>query len=82
MKEAPAGRADSTTRRTLWDRTVAPAASSFPEGGVQRAASVYRRCLAKVEQGQFYSLRDCLEVGHDALMIELNLKYWEAGPES
>lgn len=77
----PRGRTDGPTRNGLWDRVVAPAAASYPPEAVSRASAVYRRCLAKVEKGSFYSLRHCLEVGHDSLMIDLNIKYWEAGPE-
>ena len=78
----PPGRTDARTREALWSRVVTASAASFPPESVLRASSIYRRCLAKVERGNFYSLRDCLEIGHDALMIELNVKYWEAGPES
>jgi len=78
----PPGRTDLATRNSLWDRVVAPSAASFPPESVARAGSVYRRCLSKVEEGKFYSLRNCLKIGHDALMIDLNVKYWNAGPES
>lgn len=78
----PPGRTDARTRETLWSRVVEPAAASFPPDSVSRASSIYRRCLRKVEAGSFYSLRHCLEIGHDALMIGLNVKYWQAGPES
>lgn len=78
----PPGRVDGATRATLWDRVATPSAAAFPPTSVARAGSVYRRCLEKVEAGRYYSLRRCLEIGHDALMIELNLKYWQAGPES
>ncbi|MDH3229907.1 MAG: hypothetical protein OEN55_08960 [Alphaproteobacteria bacterium] len=77
----PPGRTDARTRESLWSRAVEPSAAAFLPDSVERASSVYRRCLAKVEAGRFYSLRDCLEIGHDALMIELNVKYWKAGPE-
>jgi len=78
----PPGRTDAATRSSLWDRVVAPSAASFPPGSVARAGSIYGRCLAKVDEGKFYSLRNCLKIGHDALMIDLNMKYWNAGPES
>lgn len=78
----PPGRTDARTRNTLWSRVVAPSAAAFPRDSVSRASSIYRRCLAKVEAGSFYSLRHCLEIGHDALMIDLNVRYWNAGPES
>jgi len=78
----PPGRTDAATRNTLWDRVVAPSAAAFPPAAVSRAGSLYQRCLAKVEAGSFYSLRNCLKIGHDALMIDLNVKYWQAGPES
>lgn len=78
----PPGRTDAATRNSLWDRVVAPSAAAFPADSVARASSVYRRCLAKVAAGRFFNLRRCLEVGHDTLMLDLNLKYWEAGPDS
>jgi hypothetical protein len=78
----PPGRADDETRNGLWDRAIAPNAAAFPRESVSRASSIYRRCLAKVEEGAFFNMRDCLEIGHDALMLDLNVKYWEAGPES
>lgn len=78
----PPGRADDETRAGLWERVIAPNLSAFPGESISRASSIYRRCLAKVEEGSFFNMRDCLEIGHDALMLDLNVKYWEAGPES
>ncbi len=78
----PPGRTDDETRAGLWDRAIAPNAATFPRESVSRASSIYRRCLTKVEEGTFFTMRDCLEIGHDALMLDLNVKYWEAGPES
>ncbi len=78
----PPGRTDDETRNGLWDRAIAPNAAAFPRESVSRASSLYRRCLGKVEEGTFFNMRDCLEIGHDALMLDLNVKYWEAGPES
>lgn len=81
LNALPQARADDETRNGLWDRAIAPYSASHSTESVSRASSVYRRCLAKVEEGSFYTLRDCLEIGHDALMLDLNVKYWEAGPE-
>ncbi|UCH73236.1 MAG: hypothetical protein JSU82_12850 [Rhodospirillales bacterium] len=78
----PAGRTDAATRTALWDRVVTSSTGNLTPAGVARAAAIYQRCLAKVASGSFYSLRSCLEIGHDALMIDLNVKYWKAGPES
>lgn len=78
----PPGRTNRGTRDALWDRIVAPSAPALPAAGVARARALYQRCLSKVEAGSFYSLRNCLEIGHDALMIDINVKYWKAGPES
>ena len=82
LNALPQGRTDDDTRSGLWDRAVAPFKSSYPPESVSRAQSIYQRCLAKVEAGSFFNMRDCLEIGHDALMLDLNVKYWEAGPES
>lgn len=82
LNALPHGRTDDETRTGLWGRAAAPFSASYPADSVSRASGIYRRCLAKVEEGSFYTLRDCLEIGHDALMIDLNVKYWEAGPES
>ena len=71
----PRGRADDETRTGLWDRSIAP----YPVESVSRASSIYRRCLAKVEEGSFHKLRDCPEIGRDALMPGLNVKYWKNG---
>jgi hypothetical protein len=78
----PPGRTDDETRTGLWDRAIAPNAAAFSRESISRASSIYRRCLIKVEEGTFFNMRDCLEIGHDALMLDLNVKYWEAGPES
>ncbi|MBE9555150.1 MAG: hypothetical protein IMF05_16935 [Proteobacteria bacterium] len=82
LNALPRGRADDETRAGLWDRAIAPYSASYPAESVSRASGIYRRCLTKVEEGSFFNLRDCLEIGHDTLMLDLNVKYWEAGPES
>lgn len=82
LNALPPGRTDDDTRGGLWERAVAPHTAGQPPESVTRAQGIYRRCMAKAESGDFYSLRDCLEIGHDALMLDINLKYWEAGPGS
>jgi hypothetical protein len=82
LNALPRGRANDQTRTGLWDRAIAPYSASYPAESVSRASGLYRQCLAKVEEGKFFNMRDCLEIGHDALMLDLNVKYWEAGPES
>lgn len=82
LNALPKGRTDAATRAGLWNRAAAPHAGDYAPEAVSRAKGLYRRCLAKIERGDFYSLRDCLEIGHDALMLDINVKYWEAGPES
>ena len=82
LNALPAGRTDGETRNGLWGRVAAPQGAAYPAESMSRAQGLYQRCIAKVENGDFYSLRDCLEIGHDALMLDLNVKYWEAGPDS
>jgi hypothetical protein len=82
LNALPRGRVDDKTRVGLWGRAIAPYGASYPAESVSRASGIYQRCLTKVEEGTFFTMRDCLEIGHDALMLDLNVKYWEAGPES
>ena len=77
----PHGRTSESVRTGLWDRVAAPRRAAFPRAGMNSARAVYESCLARVKQGRFFNLRQCLEVGHDSIMLDLNLKYWEAGPE-
>jgi hypothetical protein len=76
------GRTSPDGRTGLWEKVVAPRSDAFPRASVSRARSVYDRCLAKVDRGTFFNLRQCLEVGHDSIMLDLNVKYWKAGPGS
>ncbi len=78
----PRGRISREGREALWDEVVAPRGVSYPRAALESARAVYDRCLDKVERGQFFNLRQCLEVGHDSIMLDLNIKYWEAGAES
>ncbi len=78
----PHGRIGRQGREGLWDRVAAARGASYPRAAVERARALYDRCLAKVERGQFFNLRQCLEIGHDSIMLDLNIKYWEAGAES
>jgi hypothetical protein len=82
LNALPKGRTSDDIRNGLWNRAVAPYGGAYPLDSVARAQGFYRRCMAKVENGDFYTLRDCLEIGHDALMLDINRKYWEAGPDS
>lgn len=78
----PLGRTSREGRQALWDEVAAPRGAAYPRAAVESARALYDRCLAKVERGLFFSLRKCLEAGHDSIMLDLNFKYWEAGADS
>ncbi len=74
------GRVTPDQRGSLWARVIAPRAAALPAASVESAGAVYDRCQRKVSIGRYFSLRRCLEAAHDALMVGLNSKYWNAEP--
>ena len=52
-----------------------PAAAADP--GTRSAARIFTLCRGHVAEGAYSTLRRCLEVQHDALMIETNGEYWQ-----
>ncbi len=77
----PRGRISEAERNELWRKVAAPRAAAYPADSVAEAHRVYERCLGKVSEGRYFSLRQCLERGHDGLMLDLNVEYWKAGAE-
>lgn len=70
----PAGRVDSARRAALWRGTAAREAG---DSGLAGAKTVYAWCLREVTRAhRIFSMRRCLERRHDALMIDLNIDYW------
>lgn len=78
----PHGRTDREGRESLWNRIAAPRGASYPRAALETARALYDRCLARVERGLFFSLRQCLEAGHDSIVLDLNIEYWKAGAGS
>ena len=75
----PAGRVDDARRAALWRGTAAREAGG---AGLARAKTAYDRCLRAVTRThRIFSMRRCLERRHDALMIDLNVDYWNARSE-
>ena len=75
----PPGHCASADRgAALWRDVVEPRAHDFGSPGLARGHDMYRSCHSRVENGAAFSLRGCLEAGHDALMQELNADFWTA----
>lgn len=76
------GRVAPGRRGNLWAEVIEPRAGGHSRESIEYAGRIYDGCQRKVEHGLVFSLRRCLEAGHDALMIGLNVRYWNAGPGS
>ena len=74
----PEYRASAGRGAALWRDVVEPRAQDFGNPGLARSHDMYRACYSHAGNGATYSLRGCLEAGHDALMQELNAKFWAA----
>ncbi len=75
---APEHRASADRGAALWRDVVEPRVHDFGSPGLARSHDMYRSCHSRVENGATFSLRGCLEAGHDALMQELNADFWTA----
>ena len=75
----PEGRkAGARARETLWTRALAEAPSGIAETGREIAADGLEGCRDKLDDGDVFSLRECLQYRHDHLMWLLNHKYWKS----
>jgi len=74
----PGERMAHNDRRDLWKTVVGDDSKSFDAAGRQRAADMYEACLFRVEVGRYPSLRSCLEVKQDSLLLDLNTRYWKS----
>jgi len=74
----PGERMAHNDRRDLWKTVVGDVAPSVDAAGRQRAADMYEACLFRVEVGRYPSLRSCLEVKQDSLLLDMNTRYWKS----
>jgi hypothetical protein len=64
-------------RDDLWRRAVGADPADAADPGIRTAAGIFMRCQGLAADGTFTTLRRCLEIQHDALMIETNGEYWQ-----
>ena len=67
-----------TPRAALWREAVAGRALKPETPGLKRAAQDYDACRDRSLGDSDAGLRWCLQLRHDALIIELNSDYWAA----
>ena len=65
-------------RQSLWRDRVESQEGGRGTPGLQRAAQAYQSCYGDSPHDSDARLRWCLQLRHDALMIELNSDYWAA----
>ena len=65
-----------TPRDELWQDRVERFEDDLDKPGIDRAAHAYESCYADRTHDSDAALRWCLQVRHDALIIELNSDYW------
>ena len=75
---SPDAHASVTPRVSLWQDTVERYEEDLDAPGLIRAARVYESCHADETHDTDAGLRWCLQLRHDALIIELNSDYWES----
>ncbi len=73
---SPDAHASVTPRDALWHDTVERYEEDLDTPGLSLAARVYESCHARAVQDTDAGLRWCLQLRHDALIIELNSDYW------
>ena len=70
------GRVPAAVGGRLWRDVVE---THHPEASALAIADeVYKGCRRRVDRGYIFKLRDCLEQAHDRLIVDLNLRYWQA----
>ncbi len=63
----------------LWQDTIdAESLAGASAAGLDLAKGLYRNCRDDVAVGIAYSLRRCLEGGHDRLIVDTNLRFWDS----
>ncbi len=75
---SPDAHASVTPRDSLWHDTVERYEEDLDAPGLSRAARDYESCQARVMRDTDAGFRWCLQLRHDALIIELNSDYWES----
>lgn len=73
---SPDAHASATPREALWRDRVARYEGDRATPGLRRAAEAYQPCHGNARHDSDASLRWCLQLRHDALIIELNSDYW------
>ena len=58
-------------------RAADPAAAADPKA-VALAAGIHAQCRWAIDEGLHFSVRRCLEAGHDRLVLDANVELWEA----
>ncbi len=64
-------------RDGLWRRVVGADPADAADPGTRSAARIFTLCRGLVAEGAYSTLRSCLEIQHDALMVETNSRYWQ-----
>ncbi len=73
---SPDAHASVTPRDSLWRDTVERYEEDLDTPGLSRAARLYESCQTHAVRDTDAGLRWCLQLRHDALIIELNSDYW------
>ena len=64
-------------RDGLWRRVVGADPADAADPGTRSAARIFTLCRGLAAEGAYSTLRRCLEMQHDALMVETNGRYWQ-----
>ena len=73
----PNGRETAELRETVWQAAAAPLARGQGEAATGLARQTHDRCRDASAAGLFAGMRNCLESLHDAMLGDLNKRYWD-----
>ena len=75
INETPTlGKLNDTDRKNLWNKV---AQNTPQKPGKFQANEMFDACEWRVEIGRYPTLRSCLEIKHDSLLMDINQRYWQ-----
>ena len=73
-----AGKMEASARRSMFSDVIGRDRASGLNEGSRRAVEMFGACLYRVEVGRYRSMRTCLQVKQDSLMLDMNTHYWQS----
>jgi len=72
------GKMQASARRNMFNDVIGRDRASGMNEGARRAVEMFGACLYRVEVRRYRSMRSCLQVKQDSLMLDMNTHYWQS----